>query len=664
MNNNEIASFIWKIADLLRNTYKSHLYKSVILPMTVLRRLDCVLEKDKKQVLQLVKKWDKKGQGVLEGQIKMQLGLSFYNGSLHSFATLGGEPNRLADNLRNYIQGFSANIYDILKHFEFEHQINKLADNNLLFPVFQEFAQIDLHPDQVPNETMGTIFEELLRKFNELSNEKAGEHFTPREVIHLMVDLLFAPDEDTLTKKDKVWTLLDPACGTGGMLSGAVNRFKRLNPDADLYVYGQDCNDESFAVCGSDMLMKGDDISHIAFGNSFTQDQFKDYTFDYMIANPPFGVKWEAEQQFIKNEHEQEGYGGRFGAGLPSVDDGSLLFLQHMIRKVKEPDEGGSRIAIVFNGSPLFTGKAGGGESEIRKWILEHDWLEAIIALPDQLFYNTGIATYIWILSNRKAVHRKNKIRLVNGVSFFGKMHKSLGHKRNEIDKANRKEIVRLYDPMDDGGKENENVRVFDIEEFGYTQITVERPLRLSFAVTSERMERLVSVYKKNPFRKHAEKIQKEPRALQEEIEAALLSLKSKGIVRNRDEWNFLMEDAFHTADLKLPSPVKKAIGKVLAERDESADVCKNAKGEIEADAKLRDYERVPLKDDIDEYMKREVIPHVPDAWEDEKKRKIGYEINFNRYFYEYEPPRSLEAIEKELRQTEGEIEQLLKELA
>ena len=557
VNNSELESFIWSIAEVLRNIYKPHLYKSVILPMTVLRRLDCVLQPTEQDVLRLVKKWDKEGRGVLDAQIKSQLGLSFYNTSLHSFATLKHEPNKIAENLKHYIQGFSAKIQDILEHFEFERQIDKLDRCGKLFCVFQKFAEVDLHPDHVPNEKMGNLFEELIRKFNVLSKETAGEHFTPREVVRLMVDLLFAPDKKTLTKKDKVWKLLDPACGTGGMLSAANDYFKKLNPDAYLFVYGQECNDESFAVCGSDMLMKGGDISHIAFGNSFMQDQFKKDQFDYMIANPPFGVKWEAEQQFIKNEHEQEGYGGRFGAGLPSVEDGSLLFVQHMLSKMKKPHDGGSRIAIVFNGSPLFTGKAGRGESEIRKWIIESDWLEAIIALPDQLFYNTGIATYIWVLSNRKTSERKGKVQLVNGVSFFSKMRKSLRHKRHEIDEANRKKIIALYASMENG-KEDDHVRVFAKEEFGYYLIKLD----------------------------------------------------------NKDE------------------------------------------------------ERVPMQKGVSEeeaianYMEREVLPHAPEARVVEGKTKSGYEINFNRYFYEYEPPRDLAAIEKELRQTEGEIERLLKELA
>ena len=563
MNNNNLASFIWSIANLLRGPYTQDDYKDVILPMTVLRRLDCVLEKDQDKVLQIVKKWNSQGEGVVEAQIKNQLGLSFYNKSQHSFATLRNAPEELADNLNHYIRGFSAKIQNILTHFEFERQIDKLHKHGLLFEVFQKFAAIDLHPARVPNEHMGHVFEELIRRFNEASNAQAGEHFTPREVIRLMVDLLFAPDSDTLTKKDKVWKLLDPACGTGGMLSAADDYFRELNPDAQLFVYGQGNNPESFAVCGSDMLMKGDDISHIAFGNSFTEDQFKGDTFDYMIANPPFGVSWKTEQPFIKDEHDKEGYGGRFGVGLPRVSDGSLLFLQHMLSKMKKPDEGGSRIAIVFNGSPLFTGKAGGGESEIRKWIIESDWLEAIIALPDQLFYNTGIATYIWIVSNRKTGERKGKVQLVNGVAFFSKLRKSLGHKRHEIDEASRKQIIALYASME-GGKESDHVRFFDKEEFGYYLIKLD-----------------------------------------------------------------------------------------------------NVDG-----AGAKDEERVPMQKGMSEeeaianYMEREVLPHAPEARVMQGKTKTGYEINFNRYFYEYKPPRDLAAIEKELRQTEGEIEQLLKELA
>ena len=489
MNNfSDKVSFIWSVADLLRGPYRPNQYKDVMLPLTVLRRLDCVLEPTKDKVLARAQESPgRQDQGPGTASCAGFPGCRFYNTSRYTFEKLKGDPNNIAANLTNYIKGFSTQAREIIEHFGFEEHIAKLDKADRLYLIVSKFCEIDLHPDKVSNIEMGYIFEELIRRFNEASNEEAGDHFTPREVIRLMVNLLFVPDSDVLTTKGIVKTLYDPACGTGGMLSVAEEYLRELNPDARLEVFGQDYNAQAYAICGSDMMIKGQEIEHIAFGDSFTDDHFPRHRFDYMLANPPFGVEWKPEEQVIRREHEEQGFGGRFGAGLPRINDGSLLFLQHMISKMKDPKEGGTRLAIVFNGSPLFTGAAGSGESEIRRWIIENDWLEAIVALPDQLFYNTGIYTYLWIVTNRKARGRRGKIQLVDGTSFFKKMRKSLGNKRNEVCEDQGAEITRLYGELED----NQHVRIFDNEDFGYRRITVERPLKLNFAVTPERLARL-----------------------------------------------------------------------------------------------------------------------------------------------------------------------------
>jgi len=667
INFGEKVSFIWSVADLLRGPYRPNQYKDVMLPLTVLRRLDCVLEPTKDKVLAKRKKL--KGGKVknLEPILNKTAGQTFHNTSRFTFEKLKGDPDNIAANLTNYIKGFSSRAREIIEHFGFEEHIDKLNKADRLYLVVSKFSDIDLHPHVVSNIEMGYIFEELIRRFNEASNEEAGDHFTPREVIRLMVNLIFLPDGDILTTKGIVKTLFDPACGTGGMLSVAEGYVRELNPDARLEVFGQDYNAQAYAVCGSDMMIKGQNIDHIRFGDSFTNDYMAGKKFDYMLANPPFGVEWKPEADFIKREHEEQGFGGRFGAGLPRINDGSLLFLQHMIDKMKNRKEGGTRLAIVFNGSPLFTGGAGSGESEIRRWIIENDWLEAIVALPDQLFYNTGISTYLWIVTNRKASSRKGKVQLIDATSFFKKMRKSLGNKRHEVCEDQRDEITRLYGNLD----ENEHVRIFDNDDFGYRRITVERPLKLNFAVTEERLSR---VKKAKPFTNLAtSKKRKDTKAakaeiaegikLQKAILSALESLDLKNVVKNREEFVEMMSGAFKEAGIKVPAALFKAILMALAERDETADICTDSKGNPEPDPELRDYENVPLKKDVDEYMKREVLPHVPDAWIDESKTKIGYEINFNRYFYKYTPPRPLEEIEADLKKIEKEIADMLAEV-
>ena len=668
MNNwGEMVSFIWSIADLLRGPYHPNQYKDVMLPMTVLRRLDCVLAPTKDKVL--ARRDSLKGGKVknVEPILNRVAGQAFHNVSRFTFEKLKDEPENIAANLTHYIKSFSSRAREIIDYFGFEEHITKLDKSNRLYLLVSKFCEVDLHPDRVSNIEMGYVFEELIRRFNEASNEEAGDHFTPREVIRLMVNLIFAPDSDVLTTKGIIKTLYDPACGTGGMLSVSENYLRELNPDARLQVFGQDYNDQTYAVCGSDMMIKGNSLDNIRFGDSFTKDHLSGNTFDYMLANPPFGVKWEAERDFVKKEHEEQGYGGRFGAGLPRINDGSLLFLQHMISKMKPPKKGGTRLAIVFNASPLFTGTAGSGESNIRRWIIENDWLEAIVAMPTELFYNTGINTYIWVVTNRKEKHRKGKIQLINATSFFNKMRRSLGKKRNGIGLEHIDEITRLHGEF----REGEHAKIFDNADFGYQRITVERPLKLSFAVTDERLARIKEA---NPFiRLATSKKRKDVAAakkdiarggrLQQDILKALDLLRSHGIVKSRKKFSAMLKGAFKFAGLSIPPPLFKAILMALAERDETADVCTDRKGNTEPDPKLRDYENVPLKEDINIYMAREVLPYVPDAWVDYSKTKIGYEISFNRYFYKYTPPRSLEEIEADLKRIEKEIAQNLGEV-
>jgi type I restriction enzyme M protein len=666
-NFGEYVSFIWNVADLLRGPYKPNQYGRVILPMTVLRRLDCVLEPTKEKVLRKAVELKGQPEHLVERLLQRESKQKFFNTSKYSFERLAADPNNIAVNLTKYLKGFSRHAREILENFSFETELAKLEERNLLFLIVKKFAAMDLHPETVDNRAMGYIFEELIRKFNEAANEEAGDHFTPREVIRLMVDLLFAPDHRFLTQPKVVRTLYDPACGTGGMLSVAEEYLAKLNPEASLELFGQDWNEQAFAVCGSDMLIKGQAIENIKFGSSFTADGFPDQKFDYMLANPPFGVKWEADEKKIKDEYAQDGESGRFGAGLPRINDGSFLFLQHMISKRKPlaGKEGGSRIGIVFNGSPLFTGDAGSGESEIRRWIIENDWLEAIIALPDQLFYNTGIFTYIWIVTNRKSKERRGKVQLINAVDLFTKMRKSLGNKRNEIGDSQRTEIVAVYGAF----LENDRSKIFDNADFGYHQITVERPLRLNFAATPERTERLkaerafqnLASSKKNG--KAAEQEIAAGEALQEEILAALGSLDQHRIWRDRASFEVELDQVIRDRGIKLTAPARKSILGALSERDETAEISRDAAGNPEPDSELRDHENIPLKDDIHDYFDREVKPYVADAWIDEEKTKVGYEIPLTRHFYKYTPPRPLEEIQTEIALLEKEIIGLLREV-
>ena len=693
----ELANFIWSICNLLRGPYKRNEYRKVILPLTVLRRFDCVLADTKEDVLAAAKQHAKQSENVRHQLLAAAAQRPFYNTSPFDFARLLDDPNHIAANLNAYIAAYSPNVRDIMERFDFEVQIGRMDDKDLLFQVVQRFAGLDLSPQRVDNMQMGYVFEELIRIGAEQSNEEAGEHFTPREVIRLMVSLLLSPEAD-LGKPHVVKTIYDLACGTGGMLTVAEKFLLDHNADARPHLFGQDINDESWAVCRSDMLIKGDDADRIVLGDSFTADGYQRrpddtrWTFDYMLANPPFGVEWKQQKQTIEKERDTLGYQGRFGAGLPRINDGSLLFLQHMLSKMQPvaPDgTGGSRIAIVFNGSPLFTGDAGSGESNIRKWIFENDWMEAIVALPDQLFYNTGISTYIWILTNRKEKRRRGKVQLIDAREFYVKMRRSLGNKRNELSPEQIADLTRIHGSFTDGETReltDENPithqprtrarvvsKVFDNDGFGYHKITVERPLRLNFAATPERIAVIedqttfvnLAKSKKRAGTAHDAEVA-EGQARQQAIRDALETLADTtggGIIRDRDEFTVRLRAAAEAHSLKLSAPERRAILAALGERDPDAVVCEDRNGNPEPDTGLRDTETVPFVEDIDAYMQREVRPHVSDAWVDHDKTKVGYEVPLNRHFYVYEQPRPLDVIEADLKTLENEIAQLLAEV-
>jgi type I restriction enzyme M protein len=576
----------------------------------------------------------------------------------------GQDARQLHDNLVDYITRFSGNVRDIfLDKFLFTDQLKRLKDAGILWNVFERFCEIDLHPDKVSNLEMGYLFEELIRRFSEISNETAGEHFTPREVIRLIVDLLIANDDAKLTGRGIIRQVYDPACGTGGMLALTEEALKDFNPSIRVELFGQEINGESFGICKSDMLVTGHDPEQIAFGNTLTQDAHKGRRFHYMLSNPPYGVDWKKYQDPIKAEAETMGFDGRFGAGTPRISDGQLLFLQHMISKMRG-DEAGSRIGIVMNGSPLFTGGAGSGESEIRRWMLENDWVEAIVALPTDLFYNTGIQTYVWLLTNRKPASRQGKVQLIDasGERFWKLMRKSLGSKRREIPEEARAEIVRIYEGFLNGESgESEVSKILDTTDFGYREIRVERPLRLNFQACEERMARLAN-------EKAFERLSEDER---EEIEVVLLGL-GDTLWRNCDAFEKSLSKALKAEGVKVAAPVRKAILSALSERDEAADTCTDGDGRPLPDTELRDHELVPLGEDWRNYVAREIAPFVPDAWVDESYRdasdrevgRVGYEVNFNRYFYRYVPPRPLAEIDAELKALEAEIAGLLKEVA
>ncbi|MGH7593710.1 MAG: type I restriction-modification system subunit M [Gemmatimonadales bacterium] len=712
MNHSEIVSFLWGVADLIRDTFKRGKYQDVILPLTVLRRLDAVLAPTKEAVL--ARKAELKGMGIddLDGQLRRTSKLAFYNTSKYDFDKLVGDAPHVAQNLRNYIAGFSQNMREVLEKFGFDNTISKLDEAGLLFKVVERFREADLHPDRVDNATMGTIFEELIRKFNEALNENPGEHFTPRDVVHLMVDLMLTGDESKILGEGVVRTVYDPCCGSGGMLvltkehirSGVIEDGVQvrppINPKAELHLFGQEVNPETWAVSKADLYIKdpeGHDADKIAYGSVLSKDGHPSRHFDYLIANPPYGKDWKGDKDAVTAEYEK-GNAGRFGAGLPRISDGQLLFLQHMLWHAKPPAEGGSRIAIIMNGSPMFTGDAGSGESEIRRHLFENDLVEAIVALPEQLFYNTGIATYIWILTNRKVAPRRGKVLLIDASRFWKQMRRSLGDKRRVMPLRWRDEVVALLRTAKDGetrkvvvdGKEEELVvsRVYPTTHFGFRKITVERPLRLNFQASAERIARLddekgfasLATSKKKGAAAAAQIIEGEQ--MQRDIRAFLTSI-GNTLILDRELFEKKLDAASKKANVKLTAAVRKAILSALSERDPKAVICRDSDGNAKPDPELRDTESVPLpagkdpadKDDIPAsvaaYFKAEVLPHVPDAWidtsrrdhKDDKVGAVGYEINFNRYFYRYAPPRPLAAIEADILGLEKDIVRMLREV-
>ena len=611
MNHQALSSFIWSVADLLRGDYKQSEYGKVILPFTILRRLDCVLESSKAAVL--AEFAAKTAAGLNPDPFLLRkAGQSFYNTSPLDLAKLLGDQDHIRENLYAYIQGFSPAARDIFERFDFYTQVERLAKAGLLYLVSEKFANIDLHPSTVDNTRMGLVFEELIRKFAEISNETAGEHFTPREVIRLMVNLLFIEDDDVLTPGNAVVrTIYDPTAGTGGMLSVAGEHLLEHNPAARLTMFGQELNDESYAICKADMLIKGQDVGNIVVGNTLSEDGHGQRKFDYMLSNPPFGVEWKKVEKEVRKEAADKGFDGRFGPGLPRVSDGSMLFLLHLISKMRPAVDGGSRIGIVLNGSPLFTGGAGSGESEIRRYVLENDLVEAIIGLPTDMFYNTGISTYVWILSNKKPEDRKGWVQLIDASSFWQKMRKSLGSKRKELSEEHIADITRLFGDF----AEAELATVVDA-----TGKEIGRKLLLTAAV--------------QPTAPAGGKVKVVP---------------ISRIFKNKE---------FGYTTLTVERPLRDAAGKVIVGEKGKQ------KGKPQADSALRDTENVPLTDNIAAYFKREVLPHAPDAWIDHDKSRVGYEIPFNRHFYVFEPPRSLHEIDEELKGVTANIMRMLEGLA
>lgn len=738
----EIAGKIWEIANRLRGPYRPPQYRLVMLPLVVLRRLDWVLEPTKDAVLAEYARLlanntpENAIPRLLTRVVDKNRKQPLYNTSPYTFQKLLDDSENIAPNLVAYINGFSETVRTIFEKFKFTDQIEKLDSSNRLFAIIQAMADptVDLHPDRISNIEMGYVFEHLVMKFNEQANEEAGDHFTPREVIRLMTHLIYTGEEDVY-KPGIYREIYDPTCGTGGMLSVSEETIRAQNKRAQLGLYGQEYNDESWAICCSDMLIKDEETDQIfpgdTLGDGKTYDGFPDKRFHYMLANPPFGVEWKDQQKVVSKEADELGFAGRFGAGLPAINDGSLLFLQHMISKMHpSPDMGGegSKIAIIFNGSPLFSGDAGSGPSNIRRWIIENDWLDAIIALPDQLFYNTGIFTYVWLVTNRKKPERRGKVQLIDGTRFFDKMKKSLNNKRNELSEAHIARLTEIYDAYQNGARERVRIddkadiweervvtRIFENHEFGFLKVTVERPLRLNFEATPERIARLddqtafvnLAVSKK---RKDAAVVAQEEaagRAEQQTIRDVLSTLEGKGRYMDRKVFDADLDRAAKRFGYKIPGPVRKAIQAALGERDPNAEICLDSKGRREADSELRDTENIPLpaypelpeafaeaigkpqnaahrgarlpmffgpdspNDDlvetmrpvIDAYIATEVLPHVPDAWVDYGKTKVGYEIPINRHFYVYKPPRPLGEIEADIAALEGEIADLLKGL-
>ncbi|WP_073065080.1 HsdM family class I SAM-dependent methyltransferase [Fodinibius roseus] len=694
----ERIDFIWKIANLLRGPYRPPQYRKVMLPLTVLWRLDSVLLPTKEDVIKKHQELEPQDlpDKAVERILKKEAGLNFYNTSPLTLGKMVDAHENLDQDLKTYIKSFSKNARKIIQRFQFEEEIDKLEESNRLYKVMKEFKDVDLSPATVSNLDMGYIFEELIRRFNEQANEEAGDHFTPREVIELMANVLYTYDDDLFNKEGLLVKIYDPTCGTGGMLSESERYIEQHSEGLNIELFGQEFNDESWAICASDMLIKGESPENIVFGDTLgdgkTEDGYKNETFHYMLANPPYGVEWYPEEDVVKKEHEDLGFNGRFGAGYPRIDDGSFLFLQHMISKmVAPPEDGGrgSRIGIVFNASPLYSGNAGSGTSNIRRWIIENDWLETIIALPDQLFYNTGINTYIWIVTNRKRPDRRGSVQLIDGTEHYQDMDKSLGSKRHEITSNQIDELTNIYGAFE----ECKYSKICDIREFGFIKLTVERPLRLNFQATDRRIKRLwderafnnLAKSRKRKDKKAQKEEIKKGEKKQEAIIEALKTLDSSIIYKNREKFMNDVEGVLDAADISVKKTVRDNIWKAIAEQDETANICRDSKGNPEPDSDLRDYENVPFPNDIklplplgyhkdsdlselleqvkdycDQYFENEVKPHFPDAWVDYEKIKIGYEIPLYRKFYDFDQTRDLEEIEADIKNIEQDIVDML----
>lgn len=653
-NHSQTASFLWSIADLLRGDFKQSQYGRIILPFTLLRRMECVLAPTKDAVIGQTFAQEGRPDNVREMVLLRTAGQQFFNASPLTLGTLSD--TQTASDLMSYVQSFSKDAREIFDHFEFENFVQQLSSSNLLYQIVQRFAAVDLSPERISNFGMGIIFEELIRKFAESSNETAGEHFTPRDIVHLTTSLVITGQDGKLAPNSIV-TIYDPTAGTGGFLSEGDEYIQSISENVSVALHGQELNPESYAICKADMLIKGQDVAKIKLGNTLSDDQLGEQNFDFMLSNPPFGVEWKKVQKQITDEYKHKGFNGRFGPGLPRVSDGSLLFLLHLVSKMRDPRDGGSRIGIILNGSPLFTGGAGSGESEIRRYLLQNDLVEAIVALPNDMFYNTGIATYVWILSNHKVAERRGKVQLIDGSQHFAKMRKSLGSKRQYITDEQISELVRLYGTFE----ETAQSKIFPIDAFGYRRITVERPLRLNFQTSAERIEKVLE----------ERAIQKLDQSAQQQLTDALQSLDASVLHLNREQFTKRLKKALTQHEINLSAPELKAVLNALSERDSEADICMT-RGKPEPDTSLRDNENVPLGESVHAYFEREVKPHVADAWIDESKTDVldgeigivGFEIPFNRHFYVFQPPRPLADIDRDLKVCTDRIKQMIEDLS
>ncbi|MCL6309177.1 class I SAM-dependent DNA methyltransferase [Pseudomonas syringae] len=653
-NHSQTAAFLWSIADLLRGDFKQSQYGRIILPFTLLRRMECVLAPTKDEVIKQTFAQEGRPDTVREMILLRAAGQQFFNASPLNLGTLSD--TQTAADLMSYVQAFSKDAREIFEHFHFEDFVQQLETANLLYQVVQRFAATDLSPEFISNFGMGIIFEELIRKFAESSNETAGEHFTPRDIVHLTTSLVIT-DQDHKLAPNSIVTIYDPTAGTGGFLSEGDEYIQSISDNVSVSLHGQELNPESYAICKADMLIKGQDVASIKLGNTLSNDQLVNKHFDFMLSNPPFGVEWKKVQKQITDEHTVQGFDGRFGPGLPRVSDGSLLFLLHLVSKMRDSRDGGSRIGIILNGSPLFTGGAGSGESEIRRYLLQNDLVEAIVALPTDMFYNTGIATYVWILSNHKAAARQGKVQLIDGSQHYAKMRKSLGSKRQYITEDQISELVRLYGSFEHSAQS----KIFPIDAFGYRRITVDRPLRLNFQTSAERIAKVLE----------EKALQKLDSAARQQLLAALQAMDATQLHRNREQFSKLLKKALTAHSVSLSTPELKALLNALSKRDPEADIC-TSKGQPEADTGLRDNENVPLGESVHDYFHREVISHVPDAWIDESKTDaldgevgiVGFEIPFNRHFYMFQPPRPLAEIDSDLKVCTDRIKQMIEELS